>query len=78
MDISEIKRMDKLDIESEEEWYDAPEEDDQTETFVEQSYITVLAEEDIRRRMENDIKSLSDIFSITEAEATLLLPLFRR
>uniref|UniRef100_A0A1J3K711 RBR-type E3 ubiquitin transferase n=1 Tax=Noccaea caerulescens TaxID=107243 RepID=A0A1J3K711_NOCCA len=78
MDISEIIRMDKLDIESEEEWYDAPEEDDQTETFVEQSYITVLAEEDIRRRMENDIKSLSDIFSITEAEATLLLPLFRR
>ncbi|CAA7026477.1 unnamed protein product [Microthlaspi erraticum] len=79
MDDSEIKRMDKLDIESEEEWYDAPEEeDDQTETFVEQSCVTVLAEEDIRRRMENDIKCLSDIFSITEAEATLLLPLFRR
>lgn len=80
MDDSDVKRLDEIHIKSEEEeeeWFDAPEEEhDQTETSIQQSYVTVLKEEDILKRMKNVVQRVSDIYSISEAEATLLLTHF--
>ncbi|CAH2038805.1 unnamed protein product [Thlaspi arvense] len=56
-----------------------PGEDDRTETSIQQqSHVTVLTEEYIRGMMERDIQKVSDICFISEADATLLLPKFRR
>ncbi|CAN8311388.1 unnamed protein product [Cochlearia groenlandica] len=70
--------MDRIDIESKEEWFDALEEDDQTKTYKQHSHVTVLKEEDIRKRMDNAIQSVSDIYLVSKYEAILLLPHFLR
>ncbi|ESQ36329.1 hypothetical protein EUTSA_v10009394mg [Eutrema salsugineum] len=73
MEDYQVKTLDELEIESEEEWFDAPEENDQIVTSIQHSYVTVLKEQDIRRRMENEIQSVSVVFSISKAEAILVL-----
>ncbi|CAH8309008.1 unnamed protein product [Eruca vesicaria subsp. sativa] len=79
MDDFDIKSLDEIHITSEEEeWLNSSEEEhDQTKTSIQQSFVTILKEEDIQKRMKNVIQRVSDIYSISEAEATLLLTHFR-
>lgn len=75
MDDSVVTSLDELHVRSE---LDTPEEDDQTETSTQQeSYVThVLKEEDIWGRMENQIQNVTDVSSLSKAEATLVLSHF--
>ncbi|VVA90132.1 unnamed protein product [Arabis nemorensis] len=76
MDDSVVRRsLDKLHVKVE---FDSPDqEDDQTDPFnQQQSYVTVLKEEDIWRSMEKKIQIVTDVSSLSKAEATLLLSHF--
>ncbi|WZZ56633.1 hypothetical protein YC2023_056740 [Brassica napus] len=88
MDDSDIKRLGEILItaEEEEEELNTPDEHDHTETSTHQSYVTILKEGDIRSRMkEGDIRSrmkeeiqrVSNTYSISKDDATLLLAHFR-
>ncbi|CAH8251305.1 unnamed protein product [Arabidopsis lyrata] len=77
---SVIKSQGELEIQSEaeaeayESYVNAALEDGQTtKKSVQRNYATVLTEEDIRALMEIDIRSVSDLTSLSKAEATLLL-----
>ncbi|XP_033138237.1 probable E3 ubiquitin-protein ligase ARI12 [Brassica rapa] len=78
MDDSDIKRLGEILITAEEEeWLNTPDEHDQTETSTHQSYVTILKEGDIRSRMKEEIQRVSNTYSISEDDATLLLAHFR-
>ncbi|CAG7909247.1 hypothetical protein BRARA_J00404 [Brassica rapa] len=78
MDDSDIKRLGEILITAEEEeWLNTPDEHDHTETSTHQSYVTILKEGDIRSRMKEEIQRVSNTYSISEDDATLLLAHFR-
>ncbi|KFK42920.1 hypothetical protein AALP_AA1G055600 [Arabis alpina] len=70
MDDSMDRSLDKLHVKPK---FDAPEEDDHIQ---QQSYVTVLEEEDIWSRLENEIQSVANVFCLSKTEATLLLSYF--
>ena len=78
MDDSDIKRLGEILITAEEEEeLNTPDEHDHTETSTHQSYVTILKEGDIRSRMKEEVQRVSNTYSISKDDATLLLAHFR-